>query len=128
MAKVIDSQFLVIEGKGEEFLQAGMGAGGVQDLGTIKGGTFDGFSMINIEGGGCLVCDFGNEAILPSETCYYIAVLNSIYCDTCFKRWHDKAVRYPEDSRFEKAHYRHTVALLQEAGVEVDETAKRECL
>lgn len=51
MAKVIESKFLVIEGKGKEFLQAGFGAGPVIDHGKVKSGVFEGFTSIEVEGG-----------------------------------------------------------------------------
>jgi hypothetical protein len=120
MARLIESKFLVIEGKGSEFLQAGFGGGPVQEVGVIKSGLFAGFSMINVGVGETLVCDTCNSGILPSETCYYIAVLNRLYCSDCFKKWHDGATYYPEDAVYERRQYQHTEAMLIEAGIEIE--------
>ena len=121
MAKLVKSKFLIIEGTGEEFMKAGCGAGELTDHGIVKGGIFDGFSMVSLEPQGIMCCDSCNTGILPSETCYYIAVLNQIFCGSCFKRWHEDAIYYTEDVRYEKIHYNHMVAMLNEAGVAIKE-------
>lgn len=124
MAKVIENRFLVIEGKAKEFMQAGFGAGPVINHGKVNGGAFAGFTSIEIEGGQFMVCDTCNKDIKPEESCYYISVLNRIFCKDCFENWHSKATYYPEDARFERMHHRHTITLLRNAGVEVEEQEK----
>ncbi len=52
--------------------------------------------------GGLGICDSCNE---DSFGGYYIAVLNRFYCKKCFERWHEEAVYYPEDARFEQQHF-----------------------
>ena len=126
MAKVIESKFLVIEGKGKEFLQAGFGAGPVIDHGKVKSGVFEGFTSIEVEGGHFMICDNCSKDIKADDTCYYISVLNQVFCKECFEKWHNKATYYPEDARFERMHHKHTIALLREAGVEVEEPKKPE--
>ena len=119
MAKLVDSKFLIIEAPGSEFLAAGLGGGDATDMGIVKGGIFDGFSMINIESGGFLCCDNCNKEILESETCYYIAVINRVYCDYCFRRWLKDATYYPEDADIERRNYQNIEAMLKEAGIEI---------
>lgn len=120
MAKIIKSQFLIIEGTGEEFMKAGCGGGEAVDQGVIPSGIFKGFSMISIEPAGMMCCDSCNTGILPSETCYYVAALNRVLCDKCYKEWHDGATYYPEDAPYEKRHFAHMLASINEAGVQIE--------
>lgn len=105
MARRIESKFLVIEATGEEFMAIGFGGGQIQDLGIMKGGIFDGFSVINVEPGGMMCCDDCNKGILPADTCYYVAVLNQVMCKECFERWHKSAKYYPEDVPYENENF-----------------------
>ena len=124
MAKLLKSKFLIIEGKGSEFMSAGFGGGDVSDLGVIDSGVFAGFSVINVEPGGVLVCDFCNDSIGPDDTCYFVAVLNCIYCTKCFERWHESAKHYKEDDIYEQRHFLYVKAQLQRAGILVEENPK----
>lgn len=107
MAKRFDSKFLVIEGKGSEFLSAGMGGGGgVSDCGVIDSGPLKGFHHIEVLGGGFLLCDHCNEEINGDETCYYVAVLNLLFCAECFNHWHAGARYFESDRPVEERNYR----------------------
>ena len=88
--------------------------------------TTAGFTSIEIEGGHFMVCDTCDREIKPEESCYYIAVLNRVFCKDCFENWHNKATYYPEDARFERMHHKHTITLLRNAGVDVEEQEKKE--
>lgn len=44
------------------------------------------------------ICDWCSDNIKEG---YYIAVLNSIYCDHCYKQWHEQAKYCQEDCRIE---------------------------
>ena len=124
MAKLVKSKFLIIEGKGSEFLSAGFGGDDVSDLGVIDSGVFAGFSVINVEPGGVLVCDSCNDSIAPEDTCYYVAVLNCIYCTKCFERWHGSAKHYSEDDVYENRNYLYTKSKLGNAGILIEERQK----
>lgn len=84
MAKQVnnDKGFLIIKAPFKEFAAIGCGIGG-----------------------GAGVCDCCNSAILPSEECYYIAVLNCIKCKKCYDSWIKWATNYPEDKRIELRNY-----------------------
>lgn len=112
MAKKYDSRFLIIEGKGREFVAAGMGGGEVQDKGIVTEGAFAGFNMISVTGSE-LVCDDCNGSIGDDDTAYYIAVLNMLFCKECFEQWHKNAKYYPEDAEAEKANYEYYKNLMQ---------------
>ena len=124
MAKLLKSKFLIIEGKGSEFMSAGFGGGNVSDLGVINSGVFAGFSVINVEPGGVLVCDYCNSCIAPDDTCYFVAVLNCIYCKACFERWHIRAKHYSEDDIYERRHYMYAKSMLENAGIIIEEGQK----
>ena len=117
MAKKIDSIFLVIEAKGNEFLEIGFGGGGEVTTSQHTGWIFAGFSEISIGGGGCLVCDDCNDGILPSDTCYYVAVLNRVFCKKCYDEWIAGAKYYSEDAPFEERNYKRTKHELEMAGL-----------
>lgn len=48
------------------------------------------------------ICDFCNKT---SEIGYYIAVLNSWYCEKCYKNWLIRAKYYVEDLDIEKRNF-----------------------
>ena len=118
MAKRLESKFLIIEGKGSEFLSIGLGAGGpVVDNGVITEGPFKGFSHIIVQGGGFLCCDNCNKDISEDETCYYVSVLNRIFCKECFENWHKRATYYAEDRPYETRNFNCYSRLLSEKGL-----------
>lgn len=59
--------------------------------------------------GGIAICDSCNKA---SYTGYYIAVLNSWYCDNCYDEWYSTAKRYDEDSAIEERNFRYNCTVL----------------
>jgi len=115
MAKKVESKFLVIEATAKEFMNIGFGIGPIEDLGVINGGVFAGFSVINIEGGKEMCCDYCNSDIKAEDVCYYVAVLNQVLCKKCFEDWHRRAKFYPEDALFEKRNYERVVSQLDMA-------------
>ena len=121
MAKKVKSQFLIIEGKCSEFLAVGFGAGGDTVEGVVSEGPFKGCNFISVEGGGFMCCDNCNDGILPDSTCYFVAVLNRIFCQKCFDEWNKNATYYPEDAPYEQKRYQNTVALLASEGIIVEE-------
>ena len=108
MAKKVDSVFLVIEGKASEFLTIGFGAGGGISCQQLNDGIFGGFTEITIHGGGYLVCDDCNEEINPDDTCYYVAVLNRLFCKKCYDEWIADAKYYSQDAPYEERNYNRT--------------------
>lgn len=48
--------------------------------------------------GGLSICD---SCCTPMEKGYYIAVLNSAYCEKHYLQWYENAINYPEDRSFE---------------------------
>ena len=52
--------------------------------------------------GGMGICDYCNTG--PREG-YYIAVLNSCYCEKCYKSFMDYAHNYPEDRGIENKNF-----------------------
>jgi len=52
--------------------------------------------------GGLGICDLCNNA---DFTGYYIAVLNSWYCQKCYQEWLSRAIRYKEDIPFEQRRF-----------------------
>lgn len=115
--KVEDTLFLVIEGKGSEFLAIGLGGGNMEDHGTITSGIFEGFTHIVVGGGVEMICDHCNEDIKEDETCYYVAVFNYILCKDCFDNWLETATYYPEDAAIERRNYEYYAGLLNEKGL-----------
>lgn len=59
-----------------------------------------------------LICDNCNE-LLITQDCYYVAVLNRVFCSECFEEWYQSAERYPEDIRWETNKYNMTVRKLE---------------
>ena len=59
-----------------------------------------------------LICDNCNE-LLITQDCYYVAVLNRVFCSECFEEWYETAERYPEDIRWETNKYNMTVRKLE---------------
>ena len=120
MAKIIKSKFRIIEATGKEFLAIGFGGGPVMDCGIMAGGVFDGFSMINVSGGEFLCCDYCNDQINPSDTCYFVAVLNKVFDKKCFKKWHRTANPYPEDQRYETNKFNYVIGLLKKFNIKIE--------
>ena len=121
MAKKVNSKFLIIEGKCSEFLAIDFGAGGETKQGVVSEGPFKGCGFISVGGGGFMCCDDCNSDIEPSDTCYYVAVLNRIFCKECFEEWHQSATYYPEDAPYEKKSYELTACKLASAGILIEE-------
>ena len=117
MAKKVDSIFLVIEAKGDEFLKIGFGAGGGISVGELDDEVFNGFTQITVHGGVYLICDDCNEEINADETCYYVAVLNRVFCKKCYDEWIASAKYYSEDAPFEERNYNRTKSELESAGL-----------
>lgn len=111
--------FKIIKGKASEFLTAGYGAGGGLVEEVIQDGFFKGYTQLTVKGGGYLVCDRCNEEIKRDEQCYYVAVLNAILCEGCFKGWLNFATYYPLDEPYERRHFDCCISQLKSAGVEV---------
>ena len=120
MAKKVDSKFLIIEAKASEFLAVGFGGGGETTQGMVTEGPFEGCGFISMEGGVFMCCDDCNEDIPEDATCYYVAVLNRVFCKDCFESWHESATYYPEDAPYEKRSYDNTVALLASKGILIE--------
>lgn len=59
--------------------------------------------------GGMGVCDFCNNT---DRNGYYIAVLNSWYCKSCYERWNQNAVRYVDDNDIEVRNFNYYRELL----------------
>lgn len=63
-----------------------------------------GFKVIEVTLNDCLClggwgfCDRCTDKIGKG---YYVAVLNWVMCESCFKEWYETAKRYPEDEDFE---------------------------
>lgn len=121
MAKRVKSKFLIIEGKSSEFLAIDFGAGGETVQGVVSEGPFKGCNYISVGGGGFMCCDNCNSGILPSDTCYYVAVLNRIFCKECFEDWHQRATYYQEDEPSERRNYAVTASKLASIGIEIEE-------
>jgi hypothetical protein len=75
-----------------------------------------GFKVIRTESlsetillGGIAICDYCNNS---SYTGYYIAVLNSWYCDECFNDWYSIATYYKEDASTEERNFNHYAQIL----------------
>ena len=68
-----------------------------------------------------MCCDNCNSGILPSDTCYYVAVLNRIFCKECFEDWHQRATYYQEDEPSERRNYAVTASKLASIGIEIEE-------
>lgn len=60
--------------------------------------------------GGMGICDCCNTG--PREG-YYIAVLNSWYCEKCYKSFIDYAHNYPEDRRIESNNFEKVINQLK---------------
>ena len=117
MAKKVEGiKFLVVEGKGSEFLAVGFGDGNVENRGVITSGVFEGFTHIVVGGGVEIICDHCNEFVKEDETCYYVAVLNYILCKDCFDCWLETATYYPEDAAIEQKNYDYYAGQLNDKG------------
>ena len=72
-----DKKFVIIEAPASEFVKIGLGANGV------------------------IYCDNTMKVIEPEEICYYVAVLNEIFCKNELDKFLNRATRYLEDSAIE---------------------------
>ena len=63
-----------------------------------------------------LVCDNCNEAFFIDDEAelYYIAVLNMIFCKSCYEEWVNNATYYPEDATYELNHFNYYKELLND--------------
>lgn len=52
--------------------------------------------------GDCICMDC-NELIL--DKIYYIAALNDVMCETCYKEWYESATHYKEDAQYENKYF-----------------------
>ncbi len=92
-----ESKFLVIEGSETDFAAIGFGVP-VQFVGRI------------------LVCDNCNEQI-AGQTCYYVPVLNQVFCKECFDKWNATAKHFSEDDNYERVHFDGIKSKLEEYGL-----------
>lgn len=53
-----------------------------------------------------LMCDQCMEDMTPDSKFYYIAVLNMLFCEECYRDWYEQADRYEEDIPYEERRYR----------------------
>ena len=49
------------------------------------------------------ICDSCNDN--PKEG-VYVAVLNYWMCNECFNKWHERAVYYPQDAKYENRNFK----------------------
>ena len=117
MAKKVESKFLVIEAMASEFLSIGFGGSDNITTSPITSGVLAGFSSIEVAGGGFMVCDDCNQDIDPEDICYYVAVLNRIFCKDCYEKWAAHAKYYPEDAPIEERNYKRTQRELEAEGL-----------
>jgi hypothetical protein len=67
-----------------------------------------GFKVIEVsliettQWGGLGICDNCNN---PAFKGYYVAVLNHLLCEDCYKDWCKYAIYYPEDNRIEERNF-----------------------
>ena len=50
---------------------------------------------------------------------YYVAIVNSFFCKTCFDAWFSTAVRYKVDLQKERQNWNEKIAKLRDLGVEI---------
>lgn len=55
-----------------------------------------------VQWGGLGICDSCGNASFKG---YYVAVLNQMFCENCYKKWCERAIYYPEDSRIEERNF-----------------------
>ena len=77
-----DKRFCIARGPASEFAESGYGVNGT------------------------IYCDNTMERIEPGDTCYYIAVLNMIFCEREFVRWYISAENFHEDRDVEERRWR----------------------
>ena len=66
---------------------------------------------------GCeLVCGNCNEAFFIDDEAelYYIAVLNMVFCKSCYEEWINNTTYYPEDSAIELKRFNYYKELLND--------------
>lgn len=51
------------------------------------------------------ICDNCNDVINVNEECYYVAVLNRLFCKNCLLNFVNNTTRHKEDINYEKKHY-----------------------
>lgn len=101
MAKQVDSKFLIIEGEPTEFINM---------LNKPFVSEKNSFSPVN------LYCDWCGKEIFSSsdDPCYYIAILNSIYCKDCYEDFCKKHTNpHLEDKPFELKNFNYYKTLLK---------------
>lgn len=59
--------------------------------------------------GGLGICDYCNKPITKG---YYVAVLNCVLCEKCYKSWHRRAKNYPQDREIEERNFRYMKSIL----------------
>lgn len=73
---------------------------------------------IDIFPGGLGICDMCNRSTFYG---YYIPVLNSYYCEECFKSFDKSAKKYEEDSWFENKHIEFFEKRCKELSIKIEE-------
>ena len=112
-----DTKFKIIVGKASDFTSIGMGASDNISFEDIIDDMLGEIRQITIEGGGYIICDNCNNEVEDNETCYYIPVLNRIFCERCFNKWHENATHYDDDTFYEEVHYEDVKGGLEERGL-----------
>lgn len=56
-----------------------------------------------VQWGGLGICD---SCATPALKGYYVAVLNQVLCEDCYKEWCERAIYYPEDKRIEERNFK----------------------
>lgn len=59
-----------------------------------------------------LHCDTCNDILKGDVSVYYVAAMNRVLCEECYKEWYAHATRYVDDIDFETKQFRHYLIAL----------------
>lgn len=68
-----------------------------------------GFGYYN---GNTLHCDDCNNILKGDVSVYYIAAMNRVFCEKCYKEWYNNATRYAANIDFESKQFKHYLIVL----------------
>lgn len=81
-----------------------------------------GLGYCNGNGDHKVLCDSCNAEISDDESCYYIAVLNDVFCEECYRSRGENMKHYREDERVENRNienFKHLYFSTVESGIDL---------
>lgn len=78
-----------------------------------------GFGAIE-QGEPIMVCAHCNDVLKGNNPAYYVAVLNDVLCEECYKDFISTSTRYAEDAEYERDYFNHYLNIAKAIGSEIE--------